>query len=1043
MLRDCSEDETHFATGSTKRGHFVRPPRNLDDDDDDPVKKKHRTRSPGTGRTLRDVLAHVKAMQQSASEKPPLDPPESALGGTLKPYQLEGVRWIINSVARSRLGVLLADEMGLGKTFQAIASVVALLPILRAQASSPHVASCVIVLSPLTVVQSWVQEFRRFAPQLRVARFCACKEERDEFINAVSEKIDALPENLRSLPSTVSGEPLFALPDYDVLVTTPDILFSDAFFIRRLNAQLLVVDEAHRLRNDKCKLYQLIMKELVHVTHRILLTGTPVHNAPCELLALLRMASPSVFGDALETEEPVDLSNNKDALVQLASMLMLRREKKEVLRDLPPLREVVVRTPLSPLQRRIYKSLLLKDVHGVLTGPAQNLNNVVMQLRKCCNHPYMFDGVEKEPFVAGEHLVNNSGKLLFLDRMLRKLYSESHRVLIFSQFTHMLDILQDYLCMRDWKCQRLDGSVRGDERYEAVTAFQTDADIFVFLLSTRSGGVGLTLTAADTVIFYDSDWNPQMDLQAQQRAHRIGQDKPVTVYRLASKGTVEDVIIARTQKKLKIAEDILSEAGTTAKRSTCAAELRSLLLCTVDVCSVIPSEDEWLKTVSEVRGEELLLGPASPTAEEHREGVDFTSTNNIYAFEGEDYAKAVKKGMEYLSEAAAGPQTEEDVLAPARAPVPTLLPSRREKLSDKQRIAKLQPKWAKSGYTSYSLPIDDDMYEASALDEPRPTSEAIDEAAEDVVHIHHLVGDVTRPSLSDAGVRIIIMPVSNSGKWGHGGLFNAVSAVWPTVGAQYAAALENSDLRLGDTHLSPPMPSPERPEVSIRIALLVVQRASTSTYTSGGEIDLKSLERSLERLSKSISHSTARSSTTIHLPHIGGAANRYAIERIVLKQLRPWKCFMYYYARPSKPPSHAASSLQPADQARQPSAASPEQVSEAPDLPHSILPTKTDSLPAYSYEQLTQATICFCGFADKELDQLHALQRLVLLHGGVMCTLEKIAAELSSRSIVSARYVIVVPRRDFPHSEQIAELHDAGVAVVTPSWIDARIALAN
>ena len=188
-----------------------------------------------------------------------------------------------------------------------------------------------------------------------------------------------------------------------------------------------------------------------------------------------------------------------------------------------------------------------------------------MNLRKCCNHPYLFDGAEPKfdgIFEVGEHLVENSGKMVVLDKLLAKLKQDGEKVLLFTQMTNMMDIIQDYLHYRNYSYQRLDGSVRAEERYMSIKNF-TEEDTFVFLLSTRAGGVGLNLTAASTVIFFDSDWNPQLDLQAQARAHRIGQTKEVRVFRLLSSFTVEELMFKRAIKKLKLKQQVLDEGNFT------------------------------------------------------------------------------------------------------------------------------------------------------------------------------------------------------------------------------------------------------------------------------------------------------------------------------------------------------------------------------------------------------------------------------------------------------------------------------------------------
>jgi SWI/SNF-related matrix-associated actin-dependent regulator of chromatin subfamily A member 5 len=212
---------------------------------------------------------------------------------------------------------------------------------------------------------------------------------------------------------------------------------------------------------------------------------------------------------------------------------MLRRTKSEVEKTLPPKKEIHIYVGLTDMQLKVYKSLL--QSRNVTEGEKRTYLNLLMQLRKACNHPYLFPDVEDKTLpLLGEHLIENSGKMIVLDRLLKKLYDEKgHRVLIFSQMTNLLDILQDYCSLRDYPHCRIDGSTDMNSREEQIEDFMSEtSNKFVFLLSTRAGGLGINLTSADTVIIYDSDWNPQMDLQAMDRAHRIGQKNKVNVYRL-------------------------------------------------------------------------------------------------------------------------------------------------------------------------------------------------------------------------------------------------------------------------------------------------------------------------------------------------------------------------------------------------------------------------------------------------------------------------------------------------------------------------------
>ena len=264
---------------------------------------------------------------------------------------------------------------------------------------------------------------------------------------------------------------------------------------------------------------------------------------------------------------------------------MLRRLKHQVEKLMPKKVETKVLCPLSNTQVFWYKSLLLKDINllaratttistdvpenesttpsGSSGSTSKVLNNLVMQLRKCCLHPYLFDGAEIDiETTTLEDLIAASGKLTILDKLLRSLYEKKHRVVLFSQFTSILDILDDYCTMRDWKHCRFDGSTPRARRNFTVNEFNAPgSDYFVLLMSTRSGGMGLNLQTADTCILFDSDWNPQPDLQAMARVHRIGQTKTVHVYRLVCGGTIEERVVERAQKKLYLDQMVNQDGG--------------------------------------------------------------------------------------------------------------------------------------------------------------------------------------------------------------------------------------------------------------------------------------------------------------------------------------------------------------------------------------------------------------------------------------------------------------------------------------------------
>ena len=361
----------------------------------------------------------------------------------------------------------------------------------------------------------------------------------------------------------------------------------DLIAFKKVPWQYIIVDEGHRIKNAECKLVQNL--NLLTSRHRILLTGTPLQNNLNELWALLNFCLPNIFdsADSFEewfnspfgnTMERVDLKEEMQLLIinrlhQVLRPFLLRREKSEVLDQLPEKVEVILRCELSALQRQLYKQIQEKGrilISDALTGArVKNLNNPMMQLRKICNHPLLHLEDEDDTVISNmEDVIRSSGKFELLDRMLYKLFRSGHRVLLFSQMTQVLDLLEDYCNYREYKHTRLDGNTKNEIRGERVAEFnRPDSDIFIFLLSTRAGGLGLNLQTADTVILFDSDWNPQQDLQAQARAHRIGQQKSVRVFTFVTNTLFEERVLQRAQEKRQ-AEAKVIRAGKFNTKST-------------------------------------------------------------------------------------------------------------------------------------------------------------------------------------------------------------------------------------------------------------------------------------------------------------------------------------------------------------------------------------------------------------------------------------------------------------------------------------------
>mmetsp|Transcript_59635 Transcript_59635/g.158716 ORF Transcript_59635/g.158716 Transcript_59635/m.158716 type:complete len:1056 (+) Transcript_59635:1184-4351(+) len=451
--------------------------------------------------------------------------PSILTNGTLREYQLEGLNWLVRLYNNGISGIL-ADEMGLGKTVQTVAMIGYLSEFKDAR--GPH-----MVLAPKSTMSNWMKEFKKWLPDHRVVHVGGSKEEREEQL-----KKEVQPDK------------------FDVVVTSFEIVCREKSHFKKFHWRYFVIDEAHRIKNENSQLSTVVRELKTH--SRLLLTGTPLQNNLHELWALLNFLLPDEFSDAdqfdafFQSSEKAEEVTSK--LHRILRPFLLRRLKADVEKGLPSKTEINMYIPMTSMQRKLYSNILKKDVDAIngKGGERSRLLNIVMQLRKCSNHPYLFEGQEPgPPYVEGDHLINNSAKLRVLDRLLDKCKEEGSRVLVFSQMTRMLDILEDYCWYRGHKYCRIDGGISGDSREEMIDSFmQEDSDKFLFLLSTRAGGLGLNLQKANIVVLFDSDWNPQVDIQAMDRAHRIGQTKPVTVYRFVTENSIEEKVLERAFKKL-------------------------------------------------------------------------------------------------------------------------------------------------------------------------------------------------------------------------------------------------------------------------------------------------------------------------------------------------------------------------------------------------------------------------------------------------------------------------------------------------------------
>lgn len=521
-------------------------------------------------------------------------------GNTLRDYQIEGVNWLVYCWCK-KTNSILADEMGLGKTVQIVSTLV--------QLSKLTVPGPFLIIAPLSTLGHWMNTFNNWS-SFNAVIYRGKSTERE-----VIQRYElCCYENGKRIPKMLKC---------NAVITNYEVIAKEMEFFNSIEWKYFVIDEGHRLKNHQGKFYNSLMK--LKFQHCTLMTGTPIQNNVEEFWSLLHFLNPQTFPNLQsflsEYGNIADIEKVKN-FQKTIEPFFLRRKIGDVETSIAEKEETIVEVELTKTQKIFYKAFLNDNrvtlLSQITSSSCTSLRNLVMQLRKVCNHPYLIEGAQdkiedderkKNPDIDESEfrvntLVNTSGKMIFVDKLLQKLKKEGKKVLIFSQMVKVLDIIEEYLQIKKYRFQRIDGRVPANKRQPAIDRFSEDPDEFIFLLCTRAGGTGINLTAATTVIIFDSDFNPQNDLQAQSRCHRIGQTELVTIYRLVTRDTYEISMLDRASKKLGLDQALLEGVERKSSSRDEANEIEQLLR--YGVYGIIQDDDSAIDQFQKLDIDEIL-----------------------------------------------------------------------------------------------------------------------------------------------------------------------------------------------------------------------------------------------------------------------------------------------------------------------------------------------------------------------------------------------------------------------------------------------------
>lgn len=498
-------------------------------------------------RSLRGLAKKLKDFETIAKLKEP-----KRFEGKLRDYQRDGLSWL-NFLNDFKLGGILADEMGLGKTVQTLS----LLQHLKdSRAKDKKLEHPALIVAPTSVIMNWFYEARRFAPKLEVLVLHG--------------------PNRKKLFQDISK--------YDIVITSYALLRLDRYDLERAQYSYLILDEAQNIKNPQTATTKAA--KALRAQHRLALTGTPTENRPMELWSIMDFLMPGFLGSReffrSSIERPIIEGTGGNAAAALLRAktrpFILRRMKSDVEKDLPPKIESSLHVEMAPSQMELYAQILEEvrprvfeavEKRGVRAASVSILS-ALLRLRQVCNHPNSIDSLKEEPGYE-------SGKFNLLKDLTTEAIESGRKILLFCQFREMLSIIRKHLEESGYKHLYLDGATK--DRQDLVDQFNSDEDVRIFLISLKAGGTGLNLTAADTVIIYDPWWNPAVESQAVDRAHRIGQKKAVSVYRLVTENSIEQKIMDLKERKSKLVDALINDNGlsTLSLSKTDLAELFSPL----------------------------------------------------------------------------------------------------------------------------------------------------------------------------------------------------------------------------------------------------------------------------------------------------------------------------------------------------------------------------------------------------------------------------------------------------------------------------------